>query len=122
MVHSRRAEGLKAWIGSLRICWMASLPLGSVWASLFAASSLAVGSAAPADDQSARDALALVQERRRHNNVGVPASGGVGSCGAIWQRRMRRRAGARWHADVTNDLGGRTAHPVLLSVRGAKRP
>jgi hypothetical protein len=79
MVHSRRAERLKAWIGSLGICWIASLPLGSVWASLFTASSLGAGQCCTSRRPSARDAPSLVQERRRHNNVGVPASGGDGS-------------------------------------------
>ena len=47
---SQRAQRLKAWIPSLRICWMGSLPLGSSGRFLFAASSLALGTPAPADD------------------------------------------------------------------------
>jgi hypothetical protein len=97
---------------------MASLPLGSVWASLFAASSLAVGSAAPADDR--RPAMGPPSSKN-HNNVGVPASGGSGSCRALAE--MNAKTGRRSMSRRRHERCWRPNRPPRSVKRpGAKRP
>jgi len=102
---------------------MGSLPPGTSRRFLFGASRLALGTPAPADDHRSVDAYTLVQERRCHDSLEVPASGGATVHGGVSGRGEGEDGQALGVTGTSRTMFvAEPSDPFFLEVPGAKRP